>query len=422
MWGSALLGAMAGQSPPMPDPFPGLLNEHPVIGYATRPTSDRVARLNDALASGQTTLAFEPAGGYLRSVLGALDIATDTQLLVFSKTGIQAAATGPANPRALYFDDTVVVGYIPGARVLELTAHDAEQGVGFYTLDQSPSPAPRFVRRTNCLNCHVAASTLDVPGLIARSHVLGADGGLLPQLPVEAVDHRTPVAQRWGGWFVTGRYAAPVYSGVAHMGNVTVSIHPTSGPSTTSNEVFVAWQAGTPAARGYASHESDVAALMLFDHQSRAINLLTRLGWEARVAAAAGRSAASQPLQSLVEELVDYFLFVDEAPPPGAVVPPKALVERFSASVPRDRHGRSLRDLDFERRLLRYPCSYMIYTPAFDRLPIAVKTAVYERMWTILTRRTAEPRYAHLGAADRRAVLDILRETKADLPASFLMN
>ena len=416
---ASLLRAVAAGQAPAQEPFPGLLHEHPAIQYATRPTSDQIARLNDALASGHSTLTFEGPAGYLRSVLRELNIATETQLLVFSKTGIQAAATGPANPRALYYDDATVVGYIPGARVLELTAHDPEQGVVFYTLDQSESAAPRFARRANCLSCHVSASTLDVPGLITRSNVLGADGGLLPQLPSHTVDHRTPVTQRWGGWFVTGRYTAPVYSGVAHMGNVTVAMHPTSGPATTSNEVFVDWLAATPSARGYASHDSDVATLMVFDHQARAINLLTRLGWEARVAAAAGRTGINRSLQSAIDELVDYFLFVDEAPPPGTVVAPKAFVERFTAAAPRDRAGRSLRDLDLSRRLLKYPCSYMIYTPAFDGLPAFAKNAVYQRLAAVLTDDTPGAKYAHLSAADRSAVVAILRDTKRDLPAAF---
>jgi hypothetical protein len=414
-----LLRAGASQQATAPEPFPGLLDEHPAIAYATRPTTDRVARLNAALDAGDARLSFQGEGGYLRSVLDALGLSPGSQLLVMSKTGIQAGFTSPANPRALYFDDSLAVGYIPGARAIELAAHDPEQGVVFYTIDQTESLAPRFTRRTICVSCHVSANTLDVPGLLARSNVLGADGNILPQLGNFVVDHRTPVTQRWGGWFVTGRYDAPAYIGVAHMGNVTVAVHPTSGPATTSNEVFVQWLASTPQARGYASHESDIANLMLFDHQARAINLMTRLNWEARVAAAGGRTTIDGPLAALVGELVDYFLFVDEAPPPGHVIPPAALVNRMAAAGPRDRQGRSLRDLDFARRLLRYPCSYMIYAPAFDRLPALVKDAVYRRLGAVLSGAQPEARYAHLSAADRSAIVAILRDTKADFPSTF---
>jgi hypothetical protein len=110
---------------------------------------------------------------------------------------------------------------------------------------------------------------------------------------------------------------------------------------------------------------------------------------------------------------------VDEAPPPGAVTAPKAFVDRFTASALRDRRGRSLRDLDLNRRLLRYPCSYMIYSPAFERLPAFVKEAVYQRLGSVLSSAAREAKYAHLTAADRSAIVAILRETKSDLPAGF---
>jgi hypothetical protein len=406
-----------GTRPPQ-EPFVGVLDEHPAIRYAAAPVTDRVARLNQALAAGSAHLTFDAASGYARSVLRALDVPAESQLLVFSKTGVQGAATSPTNPRALYFDESVVVGYIPGARALELAAHDAEQGVVFYTLDQSETAAPRFTRQTGCLSCHVSVSTLEVPGLIARSHVVSSQGSIYPQLGSYNVDHRTPLSERWGGWFVTGHYTAPVYAGVAHLGNVTVSMHRRREPSITSNEVFTEWLASTPRARGYASHESDIATLMLFDHQTRAVNLMTRLNWEARIALH-GNAVDSEQVRTFVNELADYLLFVDEVAPPGKVTIPAAFVERFSAGALRDRKGRSFRDLDLERRLLRYPCSYMIETDAFDGLPAVVKGAVYRRLWAILSGALNGSKYAHLSAEDRRAIIEILRDTKKDLPAAF---
>jgi hypothetical protein len=77
---------------------------------------------------------------------------------------------------------------------------------------------------------------------------------------------------------------------------------------------------------------------------------------------------------------------------------------------------RSLAELDLNRRLFRYPCSYLVYTEAFDALPEAVKTAVYRRMIEILSGADADRKYASLSAVDRRNVLEILRETKADFP------
>lgn len=410
-----------------PTPFVGVLDEHPAIQYAFRPTRDRVSVLNRSLAQGTMSLAFQERGGYLPAALEALGVAPESQLLVFSKTGIQRDATGPRNPRALFFDDSVVVGYIPGARFLELATHDPEQGVVFYTLDQTATSKPAFARRTGCLSCHVSSSTLEVPGMINRSMFTTADGGVMrgtglkPVPPAShTVNHRTSLLQRWGGMYVTGNYTTPFYGRTEHMGNVTVSVHPSSGPVTTSNEVFIQWLNSAPETRGYVSPDSDIAALMVFDHQMHAVNLLTRLNWEARVAANDGRvDFANGTLRGLVDELTDYLLFVDEVPPPAKLAPRLGFAERFTAAGKKDRHGRSLRQLDLENRLLRYPCSYMVYTDAFENLPTSAKDAVYQRMWTILSGRDTDPKYSHLSAADRRAIIEILRDTKSDLPRGW---
>jgi len=91
----------------------------------------------------------------------------------------------------------------------------------------------------------------------------------------------------------------------------------------------------------------------------------------------------------------------------------------FAKTALRDSRGRSLRDLDLQRRLLRYPCSYMIYSEAFDALPADAKEAIYRRMWQVLSGAEKDKKYARLTAADRRAVIEILRETKRGLPGYF---
>jgi len=132
-----------------------------------------------------------------------------------------------------------------------------------------------------------------------------------------------------------------------------------------------------------------------------------------------GRSetAIFTALRDTAVEAVDYLLFVDEAPLAGARGS-SGFAETFSARGPRDSKGRSLRDLDLSRRLLKYPCSYMIYSAAFDHLPPAAKQAIYWRMWQVLSGAEGAPKYARLSQADRQAVVEILRETK-DLPAFF---
>ena len=136
------------------------------------------------------------------------------------------------------------------------------------------------------------------------------------------------------------------------------------------------------------------------------MNLITRVGWIARIDAHAGASEPSVRLRREVDALVDYMLFVDEATLNG-VHGTSGFAERFSALGPRDSKGRSLRALDLETRLLRYRCSYMVYSEAFDGIPAAARDLVYRRLKERLT------------GAEGAAVLEILRETKNDLPAGY---
>jgi hypothetical protein len=386
--------------------------EHPAIEYATRPTTDVATRLDRRLAAGELQLEATPDARYLRAVLRALDVPVESQILVFTKTGIQSFFTGPATPRAFYFNDAVVVGYIRGAPHIEIASLDPQQGVVFHTVAQNATAHVRVTRENRCLSCHESTSSLDVPGFLVRSGFADADGQPLRRLGSSVVDHRTPFAQRWGGWYVTGTHGA-----MRHMGNATVRDLERPESMITADTLNLASVAGRFDTSGYPSAQSDIVALMVFEHQMHAANLLVRVGWDARVAQYAGTlDASAAPLRAGIDELVDYFLFVDEAPLTAKVAGNPAFAERFSATGPRDRRGRSLRDLDLTTRLMRFPCSYMIYSAAFDGLPPAVKDAIYRRMWHVLSGRDRGPRYARLSGRDRRAVIEILRETKHDLP------
>ena len=401
LWSAALSAIAAGAQ----DHWPGVLHEHPAIQYSVGPTSDRVAKLSEALARGTRSFERDARTGYLLPVLNALGLSVDSQLLVFSKTGVQRALINPQNPRALFFDESVVVGYVPGAPLLELAAHDPQQGVLFYTLDQGAA-SPSLTRRTSCLACHVSASTLEVPGMLARSNAVDDGGNVLPQLGSNDVTHLTPHPDRWGGYYVTTETTALGYNQRAHAGNITFS-----GNGNTSNQVFIDWLNSSPETHGYLSGSSDIVALQAFDHQMHAINLITRLNWESRVA------APDATMRRLERELADYLLFVGEVPPSAALTPPSGFSRSLEVRTPKDHLGRSFAQIDAADRLLRYPCSYMIYSQAFDGLPAEIKQAVYRRMLDVLSNDAPRaPGTAHVTADDRRAVLEILRETKADFP------
>jgi hypothetical protein len=382
----------------------GVLHEHPAIAYAVRPTTDRVGALGRAIADSARTLDRDPRTGYLRSLLDALGVPVESQLLVFSRTGVQRAHTSPRNPRSLFFNRSVVVGYIPGAPMIEIASHDPRQGVVFYTIDQAASP-PAIRRQTMCLTCHVSASTLDVPGVIARSNAVDDEGNTLPQLGSNDVTHETVHPDRWGGWFVTSEGVPAPYNQRAHEGNITFS-----PKGNTSSQVFIDWINSDPESRGYASPQSDIVSLLVFDHQMHAINLLTRLNWESRV-------GADGEVRRVAAELGDHLLFTGEVPPSVPLIALPGFAKDLASAAPHDHLGRSFAQLDLERRLMRYPCSYMIYSEAFAALPAAVKQLVYQRMMERLStedvRRAPQVR---MTAEDRRAVLEILRDTKPDFP------
>lgn len=361
--------------------------DHPAIDYYAGSLNDPVANLERALTDGRTRLAYEPGAGYLASLLRALDISTDSQVVVFSQTSFQASRITPKNPRAIYFNDQVAVGYVRGGEVLEIAAEDARRGVVFYSLEQRPSAKPAFARRRECLRCHVSWDTLGVPGLVVLSTGPADSSGYASG---GVVDQRSRIADRWGSWYVTGRMV-PMHS----MG---VALPTLEGQFDLSS---------------YLAPSSDVVALTLLEHQTRMTNLLTDIGWEGRV------GADDRRLESIARELVDYMLFVNEAPLGGKIEGSSGFAQRFSAIGPRDRHGRSLREFDLQRRLMKYPCSYMIYTPTFDALPSNAKAAIYARMWQVLSGEDKTAKYARLSAADREAVVEILRETKKDLPQAF---
>jgi hypothetical protein len=395
----------SGQSLPA---HPSLLRNHPAINYKG-PAHDPVARLAEAVGRGQVSLAFDEShGGYLRAVLAALNVPVESQMLVFSKTSFQAARISPSNPRALYFNDTVAVGWVRGSDLLELVAQDATQGAHFYTLRQSPAGPPQFERNDGCVPCHAFEATNYVPGMFVGSVFPAPDGTPLYG-PTFISDHRSLFEWRWGGWYVTGSHKAE-----RHLGNAV---------ATDSNDLLAMATPATIHAKsldgrfdptGYQSPHSDLVALLVLEHQTRMLNLITRLGWEARIGAAAQR-----PLAAAAEELVDYMLFVDEAPLPGPITGTGGFAETFKARGLRDRQGRSLRDLDLGGRIFRFPCSYLIYSEPFDALPADAKAAVYARLWAVLSGAERGPRYAALTPADRNAILEILRDTKRDLPAFF---
>jgi hypothetical protein len=365
---------------------------HPAIQYA-RPSNDAIANVfkrPDAIAR----LTAEGPSGFLRSLLQALDVPLSSQIMVFSQGSVQSRLIAAGNPRALYFNDSTVVGWVRGG-FIEIAAQDPEQGTVFYTMDDRFS-AQAITRRDECLACHNTHRTANVPGVI------------------EPMGHTRPLDLRWGGWYVTGNVGS-----IQHPGNMDIAKLASGG--TPLKAIALASLEQTFDTRGYLTPYSDIAALMVFEHQMQMTNLLTRVSWETRVAQHGKQlDPRRTAIRERVSQLVDYMLFIDEAPIASKLEGTSGFSEAFSARGPRDGKGRSLRQLDLNTRLLRYPCSYMIYSAQFEHLPAEAKAAIYERLWEVLSGKEKDVRYRRLSAVDRRAIIEILRETKSDLPKYFV--
>jgi hypothetical protein len=395
----------------------------PPIEYSKSTPANRLAQLQSALDSGEIELPRESRLGYLRALLGRLEIPPESQMLVFSKTSMQRDRISPRTPRAIYFDDDVYVGYCHAGDDIEMAVADPQLGAVFYTLDQTNHDAPKMVRETHrCLQCHGATQTDDTPGFLVRSLFVGGSGLPILSEGSHRVDHSTPIEDRWGGWYVTGARGAQ-----DHLGNLV--IRDRDAPKPWKNE------AANPTdlrdlvrSDNYLTPHSDVVALLVFEHQTHVHNLITKASFAARQALhyeAGLNKALGEPagnrlesttrrIENAGEKLVEGLLFANEAPINEPIAGSSGFAEGFTKRGPRDAQGRSLRDLQLSGRLFKYPCSYLIYSPTFDALPPVIKDYVARRLQEILAGENDE-NYSHLTAADRQAILEILRETKPDL-------
>lgn len=415
-----------GLSPVARPAFGQLQFENEPINYDTAAVHDRVAKLQRRLDEGQVTLRYDAEHGYLPAVLKQLRIPVSSQMLVFSKTSFQLRRISPQHPRAVYFSDDVYIGWVQEGEVVEVASVDPQQGAIFYTLSQQKSQTPRFVRdRGQCLTCHASSRTAGVPGLLVRSVFPDRRGHPMLGTRTYATDYRSPLSKRWGGWYVSGTHGAQ-----RHMGNVLstnrrrpekIDVEAGANITDLSKRVDVS---------PYLSPHSDIVALMVLEHQSRVQDLITRANFEARIAVAYDQmmneafkrpashrtESTGRRLKSVSEQLLDGLLFVDEYKLQAPIRGTSGFAREFSARGPRDSKGRSLRTLDLTRRLMKYPCSYLIYSAAFDGLPAAIKDRLYSRLLEVLTGEDHSKKFSHLTIADRTAILEILRETKQDLP------
>lgn len=402
-------------------------NDPTLDAYLKGTPEDRITRLQKDLDAGRIQLRYDGERGYLPALLNALNISTASQTLVFSKTSFQRDRISPHNPRALYFNDEVYIGWVPGGEVIEISTADPRLGAVFYTLSQEPTAHPKIIRQTfDCLQCHQGGMTRNLPGHIMRSVYALRDG--MPDFRSGSylTNDGSPMSERWGGWYVTGTHGT-----MRHMGNVMLSgesgsaiVDRNRGANLTDLSVFFDTQ-------NYPAPGSDIVALLVLQHQVNVHNLITQANEQTlrtladetaihgadKVASGQFSDSARSRIRSVGEPLLRALLFADEPNWDSPVRGLSGFAGNFGARGPRDSRGRSLRQFDLQKRLFRYPCSFLIYTPAFDALPLPAREYVYRRIVEVVTSKDTGKGFDRLTPEQKQGIREILCDTKPEFAA-----
>jgi hypothetical protein len=397
----------------------------PAIRYSdSKGLADPITELQKKINSGKIKLSYNPRNGYLESVLRELKIPLSSQLLIFSKTSCQAPFTSPSTPRAIYFDDKAYVGFAQGDKVLDFVSIDPKKGVIFFTLQQDPKKPVLFKREIkDCVACHSGDETIFIPGMLIRSVRSFSDGRIQSSVQDFVNGHNSPLSDRWGGWYVTGKHGEDRHLGNGFYGETepTDEVMKANSNITDLRDKFDT--------KKYPVADSDAVALLVLDHSVRMQNYMIVAQYETVTA----QSERKNPKIKLVdnsrwriknsgEALLAYMLYRDEGALRGPISGTSSFTDDFSKRGPRDRKGRSLFEFDLNKRVFKYPCSFLIYSKSFEALPKEMKDYVWKRLSEILTGQEKSRLYAKLTAADQLAVKEILLDTKPEFRAWWTAN
>ncbi|WP_339729569.1 hypothetical protein [uncultured Gimesia sp.] len=381
------------------------------VNYSHATPKNVITQLQRELDAGEKTWQYADDFGYLLPLLKELKIPVSSQMLPFSKTSLQRHLIGPDRPRALYFNDDAYLGYVQDG-LLELMVTDEKLGMVFYTLKQTPAK-PQIQRQVaSCMTCHASTRTKNIPGLLVRSMFVDSEG--LPVLSAGSyrTDHSSPLSQRWGGWYVTGTHGK-----TAHMGNFHLpSSKRPKKPIENKTGLNVKDLSQQTQIAKYPTPHSDLVALMVFEHQIDAHNFIIRTNYAWQIDVHHGAAEQGDAIwKQEVAQLVKYLLFEKEAKLEYPIQGTSAFATEFAKRGPFDSQGRSLRQFDLQRRLFQFPCSYMIYSEAFQSLPKPVRTYVYQRLKRVIAGSDESLLSQKVSETDRKNLLSILPATLPEL-------
>ena len=234
--------------------------------------------------------------------------------------------------------------------------------------------------------------------------VPGTRGGSVDAFRVDATGHEIPLSERFGGWYLTGNHGLSNHwaNAIGRMFQGEITKEPVI-----PGERFSFGK--------YLVESSDILPQLVHEHQAGFVNRVLQTAYVARTylhEQNGGELSDAQrsEIDRHAKELVRYVLFADEAKlPEGGIKGDAEFQEDFQRNRKVSKSGASLKDFDLQRRMFKYPCSYMIYSPMFEALPEVVKASVMKEMRERL--REEDAVFAHLSTEEKRVLREILAET-----------
>ena len=379
--------------------------------------NDPMSLLLKKVESGETKFDKVLGLPLVEDLLKALKISKDSQILVFSKTSLQRAAVSASNPRAIYFNEDVYLGWMPDGRI-EIASADPEKGfMFFFQRPLKDKKSPLFIRDKVCLECHAGSATNFLPGPLGRSVFPDIRGRSLGSVDsYELIGHNVPISERWGGWYVTG-----AHSSLKHMGN-SIAYRSSNKKELKlkvmkskldSDRIFESSK--------YPNSDSDIVALLIFDHQVGIHYELVEAAYKARQAiynseklGGSNEAELEEAISSITDNLVSHLLMKDETKLSGEVLSlsrDSTFIGNFKKTSKNDSEGRSLRDLDLKNRIFKYPCSYMIYSKSFTALPEILRNSIFKQIRGVLSNKIKVGEYDYISDEKKSELLEILGET-----------
>ena len=382
--------------------FPLVSFRAEVHQYLEKEPKDPFSLIKEELEAGILSYDHEQPLGYLESLLEKLKISKYSQQLVFSTTSLQLSKISPRNPRAIYFNEDLYLGYVPGGEI-EVIGIDPEMGAIPYIFSppygKEKAWHPKALRSRRCMNCHANSDIGGAPGLLVSSVIPGPGGGSIDAFRQAETGHSIPYDLRFGGWHLTGSHTFPTSwansTGVMSKSVVTKIPNP---PGT-----FFNWNQ-------YLVSESEVIANLILEHQVGFINRCVGATYRLREFFLLEESKdPEQRRERLAREanrIVEYALFSNEAPLPKPI-------SFANSSFAKSFQGKAnpLRQLNLKDRLMERRCSYMIESLAFQGLPRELKGGVFSQIKAIMTKPRSQlaAKFSYFGEKERKEINEALK-------------